>query len=68
MGGFAKVSAAELGAVAIKEVMNRANVEPKDVNEVIMGQVSNKNTYLTELLLRNWFYNVFSFNRKTKRL
>lgn len=30
--------AAELGAVVIKEVLQRANVDPKDVDEVVLGQ------------------------------
>lgn len=35
---MSSVSAAELGAVVIKEVLTRANVDPKDVDEVVMGQ------------------------------
>uniref|UniRef100_A0A1B0CC26 Acetyl-coa acetyltransferase n=2 Tax=Lutzomyia longipalpis TaxID=7200 RepID=A0A1B0CC26_LUTLO len=37
-GCFSKLSAADLGAVAIKEVLARANVKAEDVSEVIMGQ------------------------------
>uniref|UniRef100_A0A182LRZ4 Acetyl-CoA acetyltransferase n=1 Tax=Anopheles culicifacies TaxID=139723 RepID=A0A182LRZ4_9DIPT len=38
MGTLASLSAADLGAVAVKEVLQRANVDPADVNEVILGQ------------------------------
>jgi acetyl-CoA C-acetyltransferase len=36
LGGF---SAAALGEIAIKEALKRANVDPTDVSEVLMGQV-----------------------------
>src|SRR5262245_26682961 len=39
MGGLAAVPAPRLGAVAIKAAIERAQVDPKDVDEVIMGQV-----------------------------
>lgn len=35
---MSSLSAAELGAVAVKEVLNRANVPPAEVDEVILGQ------------------------------
>jgi acetyl-CoA C-acetyltransferase len=38
-GAFANTPAHELGAVAVKAAMERANVEPADVDEVILGQV-----------------------------
>jgi acetyl-CoA C-acetyltransferase len=38
-GSLAKVPAPELGAVAIKGVLERSGVSPDTVNEVIMGQV-----------------------------
>ncbi|MCO6388216.1 acetyl-CoA C-acetyltransferase [Aliihoeflea sp. 40Bstr573] len=38
-GAFATVPAHELGAVAIKAALERAGVDPKDVDEVIMGQI-----------------------------
>ena len=38
-GGLSSVSASHLGAVAIKEVLKRARVEPAEVDEVIMGQI-----------------------------
>ncbi|NPV69944.1 MAG: acetyl-CoA C-acetyltransferase [Firmicutes bacterium] len=38
-GTIANVSAADLGAVVIKEALKRAKVEPADVCEVIMGNV-----------------------------
>ena len=38
-GALAKVSAPELGAIVIKEVLRRANVAPNQVDEVILGQV-----------------------------
>jgi acetyl-CoA C-acetyltransferase len=39
LGGLAGFSATDLGAVAIKEAVKRANISPEDVNEVIMGCV-----------------------------
>ncbi len=43
MGGFqgslASVTATELGAIAIKEAVQRAGIAPADVQEVIMGNV-----------------------------
>ncbi|KFB40835.1 AGAP001318-PA-like protein [Anopheles sinensis] len=38
MGTLSSLSAAELGAVVVKEVLQRASVDPADVNEVILGQ------------------------------
>ena len=38
-GSLAKIAAAELGAIAIKEALARAKVDPAQVGEVIMGQV-----------------------------
>uniref|UniRef100_A0AAG5CYL9 Acetyl-CoA acetyltransferase n=1 Tax=Anopheles atroparvus TaxID=41427 RepID=A0AAG5CYL9_ANOAO len=38
MGTLSSLSAAELGAVAVKGVLQRASVDPADVNEVILGQ------------------------------
>ena len=38
-GGLSTLSASHLGAVAIKEVLIRARVEPAEVDEVIMGQI-----------------------------
>ena len=38
-GVFANVPAHELGAAAIKGALERAGVDPKDVDEVIMGQI-----------------------------
>ncbi|HYN82626.1 MAG TPA: acetyl-CoA C-acetyltransferase [Gemmatimonadaceae bacterium] len=39
LGGLSALSAPELGAIAIREALRRANVAPDAVNEVIMGQV-----------------------------
>jgi len=36
-GSLANVSAAELGAIVVKEAIKRANISPADVDEVIMG-------------------------------
>ena len=36
-GNLSTLSASELGAAAIKEAMNRAGIQPEDVQEVIMG-------------------------------
>ncbi|XP_050503734.1 acetyl-CoA acetyltransferase [Diabrotica virgifera virgifera] len=38
-GQFEKHSAVELGTVAIAEAVKRANLQPQDVDQVIMGQV-----------------------------
>lgn len=38
-GSLANVTAAELGAIVIKEALKRANVNPAAINEVIMGNV-----------------------------
>src|SRR6267143_1929481 len=38
-GGLASLAAHKLGEVAIVEALRRANVEPKDVSEVIIGQI-----------------------------
>lgn len=32
--------ASDLGAIVVKEVLNRANTNANDVNEVIIGQVN----------------------------
>jgi len=39
LGALSSLSAPELGAIAIREAMRRANVSPDAVQEVIMGQV-----------------------------
>ena len=38
-GAFASLPAHELGAIAIKEALARAKVDPADVDEVILGQI-----------------------------
>ena len=38
-GAFANTPAHDLGAVAIKAALQRAKVEPGEVDEVILGQV-----------------------------
>jgi acetyl-CoA C-acetyltransferase len=38
-GGLSSLPAHELGQVAIAEALRRAHVEPKDVSEVILGQI-----------------------------
>jgi len=38
-GAFGAIPAHELGAVAVREALARANVEPGEVDEVILGQV-----------------------------
>ncbi len=38
-GAFANTPAHELGAIAVKAALERAHVEPADVDEVILGQV-----------------------------
>lgn len=39
MGSLSQKSAPQLGAIVIKEAVNRANIQPQDVQEVIMGNV-----------------------------
>ncbi len=39
MGSLSTIEAPKLGAIAIKEVLNRVNLPPSLVNEVIMGNV-----------------------------
>lgn len=39
LGGLSTLTAPELGAIAIKEAMKRANIKPEEVEEVIMGHV-----------------------------
>ena len=38
-GSLSSLRAHELGAVAVKEALNRANLKPEDVSEVVLGQV-----------------------------
>lgn len=38
-GSLKNVSAIDLGALVVKEAVNRAGIQPSDVNEVIVGQV-----------------------------
>lgn len=39
LGGLSSLSAPQLGAIAIREALARGDVEPSDVDEVIMGNV-----------------------------
>jgi len=39
LGGLSTLSAPELGAIAIREAVRRAKVDPVNIQEVIMGQV-----------------------------
>ena len=39
LGGLSSLSAPELGAIAIREAVRRAGIQPDQVQEVIMGQV-----------------------------
>jgi acetyl-CoA C-acetyltransferase len=39
MGGLGSMTAAQLGAIAVKEAVVRAGVDPKEVDEVLMGHV-----------------------------
>ncbi|HEX5935324.1 MAG TPA: acetyl-CoA C-acetyltransferase, partial [Pseudorhizobium sp.] len=38
-GAFANIPAHELGAAAVKAALSRANVDPGEVDEIILGQV-----------------------------
>lgn len=39
LGGLAELSAPQLGAIAIREAVRRSGVDPKHIDEVLMGQV-----------------------------
>jgi acetyl-CoA C-acetyltransferase len=39
LGALSSLTAPQLGAIAIKEAVKRAGINPADINEVIMGQV-----------------------------
>ncbi|UCG89861.1 MAG: acetyl-CoA C-acetyltransferase [Candidatus Heimdallarchaeota archaeon] len=39
LGAFSNLSAAQLGAVAIKEAVSLSQIEPKEVDHVLLGQV-----------------------------
>ncbi|MFX0208443.1 MAG: thiolase family protein [Candidatus Hodarchaeota archaeon] len=39
LGAYSNLSAARLGAVIIKEAVNRSQIQPEEVNHVLMGQV-----------------------------
>ena len=39
MGGLASMTAPQLGAIAIREAVKRAGVDPAEVDEVLMGNV-----------------------------
>ncbi len=43
-GSLSALPAHELGAIAISEALNRAKVDPKEVSEVIMGQILSAGT------------------------
>ena len=44
-GAFQNVSAAELGTIAIKEALNRANISPDMVDETLLGCVLQAGLY-----------------------
>jgi len=44
-GAFSNVSAADLGTVAIKEALKRANITPESVDETILGNVLQAGMY-----------------------
>ena len=39
LGGFASLTAPELGAIVIREAVKRGNIDPAEIGEVIMGNV-----------------------------
>ncbi|MGH2400525.1 MAG: beta-ketoacyl synthase N-terminal-like domain-containing protein, partial [bacterium] len=39
LGGLTSIAAPRLGSIAIAEAVRRAGIQPKDVDEVIMGNV-----------------------------
>src|SRR2546426_12069440 len=44
-GAFAEVPAPRLGAVAVREAIRRANIEPDDVSELFFGSVIQAGLY-----------------------
>lgn len=46
-GAFSSVSAAELGATAVREALQRASVKAEQLDEVIMGQVLTAGIFLS---------------------
>lgn len=47
-GTLSKIPASDLGAITIKEVLQRGNTKPEEINEVILGQVRNfKMTFMS---------------------
>src|SRR3990172_12550644 len=38
-GGLSSITAVKLGAVAVKAAVERAGIDPKDIEEVLMGNV-----------------------------
>ena len=45
LGSLSTVKSHQLGSLVIKEVLARAGVDPSEVSEVIMGQVSRAVTF-----------------------
>ncbi|HLH29984.1 MAG TPA: beta-ketoacyl synthase N-terminal-like domain-containing protein, partial [Terriglobia bacterium] len=43
-GSLARLSAADLGVIAVKEALSKAGIEPAAVNEVIIGQARGAGT------------------------
>ena len=46
LGGLSGLTATQLGALAIKEAIKRANIDPVRIDEVIMGQVVQAGIYV----------------------
>lgn len=57
-GTLAKTPAAELGAIVVKEVLNRTNTNAADVNEVIIGQVKYPYMISTNKIILESFLNL----------
>lgn len=54
-GTLSKTPAAELGAIAVKAVLDRSNTSASDVNEVILGQVIQIHSSSLNNSIRNIF-------------
>lgn len=52
---MSELKAHDLGALVIKEVLDRANILPSDVSEVILGQVTSLHLiFLNKIIIIHW--------------
>lgn len=50
-GTLSKVPASDLGSIAIKEVLTRGQLNAADVDEVIIGQVSENGNFMIMIII-----------------